>query len=85
MHWLLLIVRYVLRFLAGDEDSVSLAARIDGYVEQRRGWNAWGESGWSLFALGRTRDGACSRNEARRRRHLPKDHRPPTAGSPSGD
>ena len=51
MHWLLLIVRFVLRLVSGDQgNGVALAARIDGRIEQRRSSLEEG-SGWSLFAL----------------------------------
>ena len=53
MHWLLLIVRFVLRLVSGDQgNGVALAARIDGRIEQRRSSLEEG-SGWSLFALWR--------------------------------
>jgi hypothetical protein len=59
MHWLLLIVRFVLRLVSGDQgNGVALAARIDGRIEQRRSSLEEG-SGWSLFALWR-RDHAGS-------------------------
>jgi hypothetical protein len=53
MHWLLLIVRFVLRLISGDQgNGVALAARIDGRIEQRRS-NLEEGSGWSLFAFWR--------------------------------
>jgi hypothetical protein len=55
MHWLLLIVRYLLRTFSDLENGVSLAARIDGRIEQRR-WGLGEESGWSPLANWRRRD-----------------------------
>jgi len=53
MHWFLLIVRFLLRLISGDQgNGVALAARIDGRIEQRRSSLEEG-SGWSLFALWR--------------------------------
>lgn len=58
MHWLLLIVRFLLRALALDGgDSVAMGARIDGRVEQQRNaWRLWENAGWSPFAPKRRRD-----------------------------
>ena len=56
MHWLLLLVRFLLQTFSGDQgNGVALAARIDGRVEQRRSRLGEG-SGWSLFASWRRRD-----------------------------
>lgn len=64
MHLLLLIVRYLLALLGlSDRDSVSMAARVDGRVQQwRRKFRDQGnDSGWSLFDFRRRRRRALAR------------------------
>ena len=71
MYWLLLIVRFVLRlFTDGDSNSVAMAARIDGRVEQHRhpGHSA-DDSGWSLSELWRRWGDATWRSSHRGRPH----------------
>ncbi len=56
MHGLLFLVRFVLRAIFGERsDSVAMAARIDGRVEQQRK-HPGEESRWSLFVLGQRRN-----------------------------
>jgi hypothetical protein len=79
MHWLLLVVQFLLRCFSGDQgNGVALAARIDGRIEQRR--SSLGEgSGWSLFACWRRRDAAGPRKLAghARSRHHSSATQPP--------
>ena len=83
MHWLLLIVRFLLRTFSGDQgNGVALAARIDGRIEQRR--SSLGEgSGWSLFANWRRRDHVGPRKLAGL--HARPGHRSSAGGPPRTD
>jgi hypothetical protein len=71
MYWLLLIVRFVLRLFTGDDsNSVAMAARIDGRVEQHRhSAHSFGDSGWSLSDLWRRWGDAFQRSPDVRRPH----------------
>jgi hypothetical protein len=62
MHWLLMIVRFLLQAFSGDRgNGVALAARIDGRVEQRCR-RSQEESVWSpLLAFLRGDEGASTR------------------------
>lgn len=81
MHWLLLIVRFVLRLVSGDQgNGVALAARIDGRIEQRRSSLEEG-SGWSLFALWR-RDHANSPSPGGRHDRIRRSGAHLSAGAP---
>lgn len=82
MHWLLLLVRFVLRTFSGDQgNGVALAARIDGRVEQRRS-NLGEGSGWSLFASWRQRGHARPQKVAGRRDRTRPPGRSSGEGSP---
>jgi hypothetical protein len=82
MHWLLLIVRFLTRALSGNEgNSVALAARIDGRIEQQRS-NLGDESDWSLFAFWRRSDRAERRKGVRRDRPRAEGRRSSAGGSP---
>lgn len=83
MHWLLLIVQFLLRTFSGDQgNGVALAARIDGRIEQHR--SSLGEgSGWSLFANWRRRDHVGPQKFAGR--HTRPGHRTSVGGPPRTD
>lgn len=81
MHWLLLLVRFMMRAFCGNEgNGVALAARIDGRIEQHRS-NLAKESDWSLFAFWRRSDRAGKRL-AGRERSRPEGRRSSAGGSP---
>jgi len=80
MHWLLLLVRFIMRAFSGNEgNGVALAARIDGRIEQHRSNLAEG-SDWSLFAFWRRSDRAGSK--VRRDRTRAEGRRSSAGGSP---
>jgi hypothetical protein len=81
MDWLLLILRFVLRtFTDGDSNSVAMAARIDGRVEQRRRWDSADGPGWSLRELWRRFD-SWRRGETPSRRSAFKRRTPRRAST----
>jgi hypothetical protein len=66
MHWLLLIVRFLLRAIPSNPgDGVALAARIDGRTEQQRHRWLGNDGSWSLLTMWWRRDASLRRDRCR--------------------